>query len=348
MPYRFEIRYLAGSNAEREAALTEQHEKIRDLRQSLKSKKQELQRAKCQFQDMKQRGAVDETLRAEYKNRRIQAKQMISELQEQLRDARGRVEDRPPTGSLPNFVVIGAQKGGTTYFYDLLSHHPHVRPAVSKEIHYFDARFDKGIGWYRRRFPPPVWKDGRKTITGEATPYYLFHPFVAERMAESVPGARLIALLRNPVDRAYSHYHHEVRKGREPLSFEEALEAEQERLRGEREKMLEDEHYVSRVHREFSYLSRGLYLDQVLRFSKYFDSEQVLVLKSEDFFGHPEKTLRCVLAFLDLPDWEPQSWTDLDRGAYAPMNLSTKRRLLEYFEPHNQRLYEYLGMDFGW
>ena len=109
-------------------------------------------------------------------------------------------------GPLPDFVVIGTQKGGTSYFYRLLTEHPLVSRAAAKELHFFDNKFAEGVRWYRRCFSEGKLVDGQRTITGEASPSYLFDPQVPERMARIVPNARLIALLRNPVDRAYSHY----------------------------------------------------------------------------------------------------------------------------------------------
>jgi hypothetical protein len=255
----------------------------------------------------------------------------------------------PQTGALPDFVIIGAQKCGTTSLYRLLIRHPHVESAAVKELHYFDNLFDEDIEWYRQCFPQPRWKDGRRTITGESTPYYLFHPNAAMRMAEVIPRARLIVLLRNPVDRAYSQYNQQVRNGREILKFEEAIEAEKRRLHGEREKMLEDAHYASFNYQHFSYLSRGIYVDQLLRWSEFFDDEQMLVLKSEDFFGRPLETLKLILDFLDLPDWKPEALETRNKGGYEQeMDPVTRRQLAVFFEPHNRRLYEHLGVDFGW
>jgi len=168
-------------------------------------------------------------------------------------------------------------------------------------------------------------------------------------MAKVVPQARLFVLLRNPVDRAYSQYHHQTRKGRETLGFEEAIEAEEARLCGETDKMLEDEHYTSYNWLHFSYLSRSIYVDQLLRWSKFYGREQMLVLKSEHFFERPLETLKLVLDFLDLPDWEPETWEIHNKGHYEPeMDLATRQRLEDFFESHNRRLYEYLGVDFGW
>jgi hypothetical protein len=242
-----------------------------------------------------------------------------------------RVSGEPEIGSLPDFVIIGAQKGGTSFLYHLLTRHPLVEPAARKELHFFDGPrlFEKGAGWYRRCFPRPKMDDGRRSITGEATPSYLFDPPVAKRMAQVVSQAQLIALLRNPVDRAYSHYQMQVKRGTEPRDFEEAIEQQ-----------------------DSSYVSRGLYVDQLLRWSEFFSKEQMLILKSEDFFERPVETLKVVLDFLELPDWQPEA-SDLEQrrhtGVYSKkMDPSTRRRLEAYFEPYNQRLYEYLGLDFGW
>jgi hypothetical protein len=251
---------------------------------------------------------------------------------------------RKKPGPLPDFVIVGAQRCGTTFLYDLLSRHPRVEPATKKEVHYFDLHYGRGIEWYRSHFP----RVERGSITGESSPYYLFHPHAAGRMVEVIPRVRLIALLRNPVERAYSGYHHEVRRGNETLGFEEAVEAEEARLRGEKKKMLVDEHYVSPNYQRFSYLSRGIYVDQLVHWSRYFPGDQMLVLKSEDLFDWLPETLGHILAFLGLPDWKPAVSDGGLEGRYPPMHPATRHRLRDYFEPHNRRLYEYLGVDFGW
>ena len=148
-------------------------------------------------------------------------------------------------------------------------------------------------------------------------------------MAQVIPQARLIALLRNPVDRTYSAYHHRLRRGRESRTFEEAIETD-----------LADG--------SLRLLSRGTYVDHLVRWSKFLSKEQLLVLKSEDLFGRPRETLRLALDFLDLPGWEPEAWESGKKRHYEEMDLATRRRLEEYFEPHNRRLYNYLGADLGW
>ena len=233
---------------------------------------------------------------------------------------------------MPDFLIIGAKKCGTTFLYDLLSRHPYVEPAAKKELHYFDILYkEEGIDWYRRCFPRPKWKDGRRIITGEATPY-LGNPRTPERVAQVLPQARLITLLRDPIQRAYSDYQQVRRKGREPLAFEEAIEAEKRQTRSIR-----------------GYLSRDVYVDYLLWWSSFFAEDQMLVLKSEDFFERTQETLERALDFLDLPRWEAEATEKRNKGEYeTQMAPATRQRLEEYFEPHNERLYKHLGVDFEW
>ena len=307
------------------------------------------------------RNAKNLAEKREHKKKKIEAQQELFQAQEELRAANLRrsedaLDSRAPSwiventgkGSLPDFITIGAQKCGTTSFHRLLTRHPHVASAALKELHFFDNRFDEGVEWYRRCFPSPRWLDGRKTITGECTPAYMFRPFVPRRMAETIPEVRLIALLRNPVDRAYSQYHHQVRLGNAVSEFEEEIKEEAARLEGKRNASHGEERQAKHDPRQPSYLSRGIYVDQLLRWSEFFDDRQMLVLNSEDFLKNTPDTMKRVLNFLGLPAWTLPTLESRNAGSYAPMNPDTRRWLEDYFAPHNQRLYEYLGTDFGW
>jgi Sulfotransferase domain len=306
-----------------------QSKEIESLRRELRQRREELRQI-----SEERLAAKGQPRRSERVKRSKKKKHEIYLLEMELRAAEeGRAEGEPQTGALPDFVVIGASKCGTTFFFHLLAQHPLIEPPAFKEPHFFDLLFDEGVEWYRRCFPVPRSKDGRKTITGEATPGYIFDPHVPARMAQVVPEARLIALLRNPVERTYSAYHHRVRNGQETRTFEEAIEAG-----------LED------PTREGP--ARSIYVDHLLRWSEFFPKEQMLVLKSEEFFENPKQTLKVVLDFLELPEWEPEpsllQWKRNTGGYGQGMDPSTRRRLEEYFEPHNKRLYDYLGADFGW
>jgi Sulfotransferase domain len=245
---------------------------------------------------------------------------------------------------LPDFLILGAQKAGTTALYAYLRWHPQITGPSWKEVSYFDRHYGRGRRWYRGHFPA---RSGERLV-GEASPGYLFHPLAPERVAETVPGAKLIALLRDPVDRALSHYHHEVALGREPLSFEDALDAEPERTRGEEEHLVREPGYWSAPWWDHTYLARGRYAEQLERWLAVFRREQLLVLASEELAADPGRTYARVLEFLGAPRHELESYPRVYEQAYAEMRADTRRRLVNYFAEPNGRLYELLGRDFGW
>ena len=179
-----------------------------------------------------------------------------------------------PSRVLPDFLVIGVMKGGTTSFFNYLAQHPQINPPFRKEIKFFDIHYLQGLGWYRAHFPTR-FKMKSGMLTGEATPYYIFHPAAPERVAKVLPNVKLIALLRNPVDRAYSHYNHMLRVGREPLPFEEAITREAERLDGEAEKIVANLRYSTFKHLHYSYLARGRYIEQLEKWFALFPRERI-------------------------------------------------------------------------
>lgn len=257
-----------------------------------------------------------------------------------------------PLRLLPDFIIIGVQKCGTTSLYNYLTGHPSIAPAVRKEVHFFDidANFQRGPAWYRAHFPSRLSQlyathaRRRKLVTGESTPYYIFNPLVPERVFGTVPAVKLIAVLRNPVDRAYSQYHHQLSVGGETKSFEDVI-AHERSLNGRREELFHEDRYSFK---HYSYLARGIYMDQLQAWARYFPTEQMLVVKSEDLAAQPQQTLNGVFEFLELPPWQPRGLRQDHKRTYDRMDAGTRRWLAEFFKPHNQRLYEYLGVDFGW
>jgi hypothetical protein len=245
-------------------------------------------------------------------------------------------------GRLPDFIVIGAQRAGTTSLFRYLAEHPDVGVPEEKELHFFTYNFGKGAEWYREQFP----EDG--SVTGEATPYYLFHPRAHERMAELVPDAKLLVLLRNPVDRAYSQWAFVRTEGHEPLSFENALEAEEQRLAGEVERMLADGTYFSFEHQYHSYLSRGRYAEQLQQWLGAFPRERFLILRSEDLYDDPAGAYAEALRFLGLRPWTPTAFERYNPSEAAAMDPKTRRSLEERFRPLNARLYDVIGRDMAW
>lgn len=185
-------------------------------------------------------------------------------------------------------------------------------------------------------------------LTGEATPYYLFHPHAHKRAFELLPEMKLIVLLRNPIDRAWSHYHHQRRRGNESLSFEEAIRTEAERIQDEYERLIKDEKCRSSHYQWFSYLARGVYVDQLKRWMDLFPRAQFCILKSEDLYTDPGAVLRTVFQFLEIESAVSEKYEVYNQGSMPSMNSQTREFLHSYFAPHNARLKDFLGYDFGW
>jgi hypothetical protein len=258
---------------------------------------------------------------------------------------------------LPDFLIVGAQRSGTTSLYRYLLDHPQVLPAIpSKGVHYFDMHHTRSLRWYRSHFPTEAARrrcereSGAPVITGEGSPYYLFHPHGPARAAAAVPGARVIAMLRDPVERAYSHYQQEYARGFEDAdTFERALELEPGRLAGERERMLADPAYDSRAMQHHAYVARGEYVDQVKAWRERFPAERVLVICYERFFADPQAEYAEVLRFLGLPDpAEPPRFKAYNARPAGGMTDETRARLRAHFAEPNRRLEEFLGVGMGW
>ncbi len=256
---------------------------------------------------------------------------------------------------LPNFVIIGAAKAGTTSLYGWLREHPFVAPAHTKEVHYFDYNYYRGLDWYRMHFPLEAERaafaaeHGRPFITGEASPSYISHIWAPERLARLLPDVKLLVTLRNPVDRAYSQFQMSRREDEEPLhSFDQAVAIEDERLDPERARMLRDQRYQSWPIGCWSYLMRSRYAENLERWFELFDRDQFHFITLEELSARPGETLDAVHDFLGLPAYRAEGLTPLHTAEYSSLAPETRERLGEYFRPHNQRLYELIGRDLGW
>jgi hypothetical protein len=246
---------------------------------------------------------------------------------------------------MPDFLIVGAQRSGTTSLYRYLAEHPAVAPPVRKEIQYFTLHYRRGARWYRTHFPMA----GRQRMTFEATPYYLFHPAAPPRAADTVPHAKVVALLRDPVSRAFSQWQHNATRGLEHLGFEAALDAETDRLAGEQERLAVDADYWSDAHRLWSYTARGEYATQIERWLSHYPREQLLVLRSEDLYDRPGETYARTLEFLGLTPVALDVYPRYTRRtSSAQMSERARRRLAAHFGPHNERLATVLGEEPWW
>jgi len=219
-----------------------------------------------------------------------------------------------------------------------------VAASLGKELQYFSLNYHRGEGWYRSHFPI-----GGRAQTFEATPYYLFHPHAARRAAETVPSARVVALVRDPVTRAFSHWRHNVARGLEPLAFDAAIDAEEGRLAEDSARLKVDPGFQSRNHRLYSYVARGRYAEQLAHWFDLFGPERVLVVRSEDLYASPGETHGRVLWFLGLPEHRLAVYPVHTRSAPGvTVPPETRGRLCDLFAPHNARLAEMVGVDMAW
>jgi hypothetical protein len=236
---------------------------------------------------------------------------------------------------LPDFLVLGTQKGGTTTLQQLLMQHPGVYLAPGKEVHYFSKHWDQPTAWYASHYAGAA----PDQHCGDITPFYLFHPLVPQRIHSLLPNAQLIVLLRDPVERALSQYFHSVRLGFETLPLEDALAAEEERLNTGEPQHLQ----------EHSYLSRSRYLEQLDRYLQLFPDRHLLVLQSEAFFADPTATWRRIESFLDLPQAPcPAAAPKANRGRNEAKAVSERIRaeLRQHLKATAQGVRERYG--FGW
>jgi len=273
----------------------------------------------------------------------------ISEIAENFSLAGGKLFNRTrrfwrqvtsPLRSLPDIVIVGAQKGGTTSLYRYLCQHPNISGALTKEVHYFDNNYDRHPLWYRSNFEV----SGEEVVL-EATPKYLFHEVTLWRMSVLLPDITVIALLREPVSRAYSHYRH-VRRGMgkwgtDHRSFPEAVRSD---IQAVNEKgVLGGNSYKDIYH---SYVRRGIYAPQVRRFKRVY-GDQMLVVKSGDFFKNTRKVLGDIFDKIGVAQVDVDVG-EVHKGGQYEDEIPIREELESFFKPHNQELYKLIGVEKWW
>jgi hypothetical protein len=255
---------------------------------------------------------------------------------------------------LPGFLIVGGQRCGTTSMYRTLSQHPAVlRAVLHKGVHYFDTGYEHNLAWYRGHFPLRARAalaqraTGEVPLTFESSPYYMFHPLAAERISRDLPGVKLIALVRDPVERAYSAHAHELARGYETETFERALELEDRRLAGEAERIVSQPGYISHSHQHHGYRTRGYYADQLERLDKLFGA-RLHVVDSGRFFTDPEPVYDGVLDFLGLRHHDYPLFERHNARPRSPMPETLRATLNDHFQPSDERLAPWLGESPSW
>jgi hypothetical protein len=259
---------------------------------------------------------------------------------------------------LPSFLICGGQRCGTTSMYRALAAHPAIRKAVlHKGVHYFDIAYGKGPEWYRGHFPTvrSARRQGEKAggaevQTFESSPYYMYHPLAAQRIASDLPGVKLVVLTRDPVERAYSQHAHELARGFETeKDFGKALALEPERLAGQTEKLTGDPYAYSFSHQHHGYRARGEYIRYLRRLEEAVGRERIHVVDSATFFATPEKVYDGVVDFLGLPRLGyPQFEQHNARPRALPIADEVRADLLAHYRPFDDELSDWLGYPVSW
>jgi hypothetical protein len=253
-----------------------------------------------------------------------------------------------PVRMLPDFIIVGAQRAGTTSLYKYIAQHPDVgRVRLGKGVHYFDTNAERSVAWYRSHFPVdakkvPLWPGPGHV--GEGAPYYMFHPECPERIKATLPDVKVIAILRDPVERAHSQWAHETARGFEDLPFDLALRAEDDRLDGQ-DAILADPAGRSFSHQHHSYVARGLYAGQVQRLWDTFGVDRVLIIPSLRLFENPAAAYSQTLAFLGLSEYRA-TYEVHNARSYPDISADEEEFLAGKFAESNERLVEMLGPEF--
>ncbi len=245
----------------------------------------------------------------------------------------------------PTFIIIGPMKTATSALYEYINQHPQVLPCIEKEVHFFsnENKYPHGKDWYIAHFP--LIPEGEHFITGEASPGYIVNN-IQQRVFDMFPSIKLIALIRNPVDRAFSHYQHNVKHGFERRSFEDAINSELEVLKSVENPAEAAKKWKWGVHP--GYLLIGFYYYFLKQWLDVFPKEQLLIINNQDLLVNPLATMGQVFRFLGLPERLKAEYPKYYAGSYEPISKEMQKTLSDVFRPHNQKLEEYLNLDLKW
>lgn len=255
-----------------------------------------------------------------------------------------------PLRVLPNFFVIGAGRTGTTSLYHYLDQHPSLSKSAYDELGFFDDNFHLGLHWYRSLFPSIFTKFRIKLkthffMTYDVTPSYVRRPWIARRIKKQFPDSKLIIVLRNPVDRTYSHYDLSTKFG-ETRTFEEVIEEDMNDIVTWNDDSKDDNYFATKV--ENSKLARGFYAEQLPVWFELFSKNQILIISSEDLASNTKNIMNDIFQFLNLPKYEILNTKKVNVSKYSKMNSNTRKKLVTFFKPYNEQLYEFLNSKFDW
>ena len=258
------------------------------------------------------------------------------------------------TGSirvLPDFLVIGAKRCGTTSLFYHLPEHPCISKSPHDNMGFFNDNFHLGINWYKSFFPTIFTRNKIKSkfgncLTFDVTTTYMEEESTANNVYQTKPNMKIIVILRNPVDRAYSQYHLNLREKAEKRSFEDAMEENMNELNKESYERYEIKPKFSVE--ENNYLKKGLYAQQLRHWLNIFPMESMLILSTEEFESNQQVIYNKIFEFLNISQFEVKNTEKMEKGSYPQMKSETRSLLLDYFRSHNNELFKLINKKFDW
>ena len=253
-----------------------------------------------------------------------------------------------PLRILPDFFVIGVVRSGTTSLFHYLNQHPNIAGALYDELGYFDDNYHLGVNWYKSLFPTiftkkRIQKEHGKFLSFDDTPFYIYNPQVARRIHENFPNAKMILLLRNPIDRAYSNYN---LTNFAKLTFDEFIKNEIDEINNIDLDSKDESYLVNNFYEKI--LPRGFYAKQLEAWYQIFPKEKILINSSEDFANNTDEVLNQIFNFLEIKQVKIKDTTKHNVRKFPPMEQKTRDYLIEFFKPYNESLYKLINEKFDW
>jgi len=245
---------------------------------------------------------------------------------------------------LPDFLVIGAKRCGTTSLYEYLGQHPCIKKSSHDHIGFFDDNFHLGIGFYKSFFPTIFekkffeFKNG-KLLTNDVTSSYIQNSQTATKIFQTLPDKKIIVILRNPIDRAYSEYNLDLRANPDIQSFETIIQNEIDNMEDKNDgEVIQNKHY----------LKRGIYFDQLKPWFELFPKKNILILSTEKFGEDANNIFNIIFKFLNLENYNIKNSKRMQKGTYTKLNSKTREKLLKFYKLKNNQLYDLINEKFDW
>ena len=250
-----------------------------------------------------------------------------------------------PFRTIPNFIVIGVKRCGTTTLYEQLSEHPCIEKSSHDNLGFFNNNFELGINWYKSHFVTNLRKREIERKYGQFATYdvtssYIQKKKTAENIFKTLPNVKLIIILRNPTDRAYSEYNQNIIDENESREFIDLIKQEIKEIQN-----MENIEFSSD---KINLVKKGMYEKQISPWLEIFDRKQILIITTEEFGEKTTETYDKIFRFLELPEYKIKNKERHRKGAYKEMNVKTRKILDDFYEPYNKELFQKIEETFQW